>query len=440
MPVAAPAPARPEAGGRAVAPPPSGGGAPPGWVRDEAGRLRRETVHRMGRRCRAWDYRCDATYLITLVLADRASAALGRLVVAPPPSGGGPSEVRASVEPSPLGLEVAGLWNRMGEFTPEIEPLALQLMPDHLHGILRANRYPKRPLGAIVRGFKAGASSLAKKVGVCTESLFAPGFVDNILFDAEAQAHAEAYLADNPRRLAVKRLFPSLFQVLRDLPVAWRHPAPPGSGGLFSAIGNHFLLDRPTLLQVQCSRADFAYRRGRDARGQLVLDRDEHGEKIVAKSTPAFEERLAECLAAAEHGAVLVSPCISDGEKEIAARAFAADRPVVTLSNKGFSPLYKPGGKLFDRCAAGNLLMLAPAAWPYVPGEKRMTREDALALNRIAQWICGPGAAEVNYRGARLADVDAMAARAVARPEAGERNVAPPPSGGGTDLEEPPCH
>ncbi len=394
----------------------------------------------MGRRCRAWDYRCDATYLVTLALADRSSAALGRLVVAPPPSGGGPSKVRAAVEPSPLGLEVADLWRRMGEFTPEVEPLALQLMPDHLHGILRVRRNMRCPLGAIVRGFKAGVSSLAKKAGVCTASLFAPGFVDNILFDAEAQSRATAYLADNPRRLALKRLFPSLFQVLRDLFVPWRPPAPQGSGGTFSAIGNHFLLDRPTLLQVQCSRADFAYRRSRDARGQLVVDRDARGEKIVARSTPAFEERLAECLAAAEHGAVLVSPCISDGEKEIAARAFAADRSVVTLSNKGFSPLYKPGGKLFDRCAAGNLLLLAPAAWPYVPGEKRMTREDALALNRIAQWICGPGAAEINYRGARLVDVDEMAARAVSRPEAGERNLAPPPSGGGTDLEETTCH
>ena len=28
-----------------------------------------------------------------------------------------------------------------------------------------------------------------------------------------------------------------------------------------------------------------------------------------------------------------------------------------------------------------------------------MTREDACVLNRIAQLLCGPGAAEIQYRG-----------------------------------------
>ena len=54
------------------------------WVRDENGALRRETIHRMGRRCRNWDYRCDAVYLITLVLADRSRPILGRLVIDEP--------------------------------------------------------------------------------------------------------------------------------------------------------------------------------------------------------------------------------------------------------------------------------------------------------------------------------------------------------------------
>ena len=83
----------------------------------------------------------------------------------------------------------------------------------------------------------------------------------------------------------------------------------------------------------------------------------------------------------------MVSPCISEGEREIARRAFQAGYKLITLANKGFSPLYKPGGKLFETCAAGNLLMLAPANWPYQPGEKKMTRADALALNQLASWI-----------------------------------------------------
>lgn len=38
----------------------------------------------MGRRCRNWDYRCDAVYLITLVLADRSRPVLGQLVIDEP--------------------------------------------------------------------------------------------------------------------------------------------------------------------------------------------------------------------------------------------------------------------------------------------------------------------------------------------------------------------
>ena len=134
---------------------------------------------------------------------------------------------------------------------------------------------------------------------------------------------------------------------------------------------------------------------------------------MVAKTTPAFEAKAEAALAAATHGAVLISPAISHGEREIARRAYAAGRPVIVLRNKGFSPLYKPGGKLFEPCAAGNLLLLAPAGWPYVPGEKPPTRESSLVLNRIAQLIAGEDAAEIDYKGATLRDVDALVAEAI---------------------------
>ena len=58
--------------------------------------------------------------------------------------------------------------------------------------------------------------------------------------------------------------------------------------------------------------------------------------------------------------------------------------------------------------------MLAPAAWPYQPGEKPMTRSDATAMNRLCQWLAGEGAAEINYRGLLPANIDALA-KAVAQ-------------------------
>ena len=118
-----------------------------------------------------------------------------------------------------------------------------------------------------------------------------------------------------------------------------------------------------------------------------------------------------------------MAPCISDGEREIARRAMEAGARLITLSNKGFSKLFKPGGKAFESASEGRLLMLAPAAWPYQPGEKKMTRFDACALNRIAQLIAGEGAAEINYHGMKPGNVDGLVAeacRADARPTAQE--------------------
>ncbi len=179
-----------------------------------------------------------------------------------------------------------------------------------------------------------------------------------------------------------------------------------GISAHFAAIGNHHLLKAHPILQVQCSRRFFAY--ARDNAGKLLKDAPPRLE------TDEFRESAEALLEEAAHGAVLVSPCISEGEREIARRAFAAGRRVITLANKSFPPLYKPGGKLFDACAAGSLLMLAPINWPYLPGEKKMTREDACALNRIAQLIAGPGAVEIVYKGIRPENVDHIARDAVA--------------------------
>ena len=181
----------------------------------------------------------------------------------------------------------------------------------------------------------------------------------------------------------------------------------------FSAIGNHFLLESPSILQVQCSRSYLAYERRPKPGGGLKIARNEKGEPIIGKTTPEFEAKRDMLLAAARHGAVLVSPCISDGEREIARLAFAAGLPVIALRNMGFSPLYKPGGRLFEQTANGRLLLLAPAAWPYQTAEKRMTRFDACALNRIAQLIAGDGAAEINYRGMKPNDIDRLVREAV---------------------------
>ena len=110
---------------------------------------------------------------------------------------------------------------------------------------------------------------------------------------------------------------------------------------------------------------------------------------------------------------MLISPCISDGERQIAREALAAGYRLVTMHNKGFSKFQKPSGRYFDACAEGRLLMMAPAAWPYTTQEKPMTRFDATALNRICQWLAGEDAVEINYHGMTPSNIDKLAEEAV---------------------------
>lgn len=428
--------------------------------------MKDEIKHRMTRRLNSWDYCQRAIYMITITLADRTREWLGKLILtengearnylakngeaqnplaqngearnrgavvahscaAIPDTSGG-----ACIKPTPFGEAVIEALMEMPRLFPQVEIIEKQLMPEHFHFIIFVHEPLPKPLGALIRGFKAGAAKrwkiLAKNgearnrgavaAHSCAASsaipAWAEGFQDTILFrDGQLKAMI-AYLRDNPRRLAEKRAVPDLFRRVARI-------ALPLDGGRmtghFEAIGNRHLLARP-LHQVQCSRRFFAYRRIPKAGGGLKIARDAAGEPIAASTSPEYGDRLVDALAAAAHGAVIISPCISDGERQIAREALKRNLPLVTLQNKGFALLQKPVGRYFDACAEGRLLMMAPAAWPYTPQEKQMTRFDATALNRLCQWLVGEDALDINYHGMKPANIDQLA-KAAAQVE--ERN------------------
>jgi hypothetical protein len=323
-----------------------------------------------------------------------------------------------------------------------------------MHFVIFVREKLDKPLGALIRGFKAGAAKrwklladngearhyatkgaslnngaikspnaalkacdphpgagaaaahpcAAKSTAKSTIPQWAEGFNDTILFrDGQLGAMLD-YVRDNPRRLAEKRANPGLFSRVAKLSL----PLDGGRiTGQFEALGNRHLLNLP-LVQVQCSRRHFAYRRIPKPGGGVKIAKDAAGEPIVERSTPEYEARLATALAAASHGAVVLSPCISDGEKQIAREALKRNIPLIALKNMGFAKCEKPQGKLFESCANGRLLLLAPAAWPYSSQAKAMTRFDATALNRIAQWLAGECAAEVNYHGMQPGNIDRL--------------------------------
>ena len=276
---------------------------------------------------------------------------------------------------SELGTRVQQEWLGIPNYYPEIKIIALQMMPDHLHGILFVKQKMQKDLSRVIRGFKTGCNRAYRALFsaspavpcVATQSqqrapsnpkgshpkhglLFAPGFNDQLLLSQGQLQTWLDYLRDNPRRLLMKREHPDLFRVQRNLII---------KGQQFSAIGNRFLLNRPIRQQVQCSR-------------RLT-------EEQIAEKTE-------EMLSLARQGAVLVSPCISKGEKLIMRAAFDAGMPLIILQENGFTDLAKPGGQRMDACARGQLLLLAP--WEHHNERTAITRNQCLTLNALAHQIC----------------------------------------------------
>ena len=342
----------------------------------------------MKRRDDYHDYSERRMYMITIEVTDREPV-LGR--VDGDPSAATGSGLEAHCVLSPLGQAVAQEWIGIPRYYPQVEVRGLQVMPDHLHGILFVQERLATHLGHIIGGFKTGCNRVLramraeqqigkamaepqkgkataeplptekaeplptekeplptgkeKKELLPTEKekafqqvaaqpqllgsldgsarpLFARGYNDLILRSYEEYQRWKHYLEDNPRRLLMKRARPEWLRPF----FGFRF------GGLtLSCLGNRELLERPRLM-VRISR------------------------RVTG---PLLEETVAQYLAAAERGTVLVSPAISPGEKLVMRTAFDRGFPTIVVLPKGFSPLSKPKGEQFDACSEGRLLLVS---------------------------------------------------------------------------------
>lgn len=105
----------------------------------------------MLRRFVGHDYTDRQIYMITMVTEGRRPL-FGRVVGRSDAPKGSPDEPR--IELSELGRRVVDEWWATSDHHPEIKVVALQMMPDHLHGILFVRRKMEKPLGMAIRGFK----------------------------------------------------------------------------------------------------------------------------------------------------------------------------------------------------------------------------------------------------------------------------------------------
>lgn len=319
-----------------------------------------QATRSMKRRKAGHDYCSCCIYMITLVLRNRWPL-LGELC------GNDATHNNCWIRTSEWGKLVKKEWEDIPLYYPQVKVLALQLMPDHLHGILYVTEQLPRHLGHVVNGFKKGCNDAWKRMRAncetyvrntltpvrlkTNENLWEWGYHDRILSHKGHLDTMFKYLRDNPRRLWVKRNNPQFFTTINGLKIG-NVPV--------TALGNQFLLNYPSKIQVQCSRS-MSYK-----------EIDEKCEALLSQ--------------ASIKDAVLVSPCISPGEKEIMRRAFDAGFPQIILLENGISPMQKPSGRQYDACAAGRLLLLSP--WEHHDDHRTITREQCLQLNVLASKIC----------------------------------------------------
>ena len=295
-----------------------------------------------GKRMYAHDYNRPGFYMITMVTAGHR------------PLFGVCRDDQVSL--SPAGEIVRRRWHEIPSFRPSIESSTLVVMPNHLHGILYVKEVLDKPLGATIRGFASGVTSeLRRDAGNSSLNVWEKGFYDRVIMNSDTLRAERNYIRDNPRRYCVLKANPDIFIRVNHLKDN-RLP----KGERWAGFGNLFLLDKPDLMAVQISR--------RAPEGEIA----------------ALKARVLERIAG---GAVMVSPFISQGEKEIARLIMEQDYGgLILIKPEGFPPLYKPSGKYFDLCAQGRLLVLS--AFPYTGRKQALTRECCLQMNAWVGYMC----------------------------------------------------
>ena len=360
----------------------------------------------MKRRDDHHDYTERRMYMITLEVEGRRPV-FGRLVGdAFAPKG---SKEEPRMELTALGQAVQSEWMGIHNYYPQIEVMAVQMMPDHMHGILFVRERLPVHLGQVISGFKAGCRKAEKALIAAAEPqptekearaterqaratekealgsqqvtavplqgpqetlqraqgplqgpqgaspayrpLFAKGYNDLILRSYDELPAWQNYLHDNPRRLMMKRARPEWLRPFFGLQIGQHR---------FSGIGNRALLTTAKRKAVRVSRR--------------------LSEEEIAREVQRYLEE-------ARQGTVLVSPAISPGEKRVMRAAFDAGLPTIVIMENGFTPLSKPHGDQFYACGRGALLMLSP--WEHHNEKRKLTAAQCAEMNLMALEMCG---------------------------------------------------
>lgn len=320
-------------------------------------------------------------YHVTLTVPSR-EALLGTLVI---PLN---DPTQAHVTRTALGEAVVEELYVMCKHYPAIRILQFCLMPDHLHAIIHVTRVMDTSIRNVIRGYWQGVKKHGRAYTLSVNPELNSGTIDKGAGTTNKEAGktdkgAEVffpfpvfterpfirplsrrgqldtmmrYVQMNPQRLATKRLKPGFFRVQREMVIGERS---------YAGVGNAMLLMAERFEAVHVRRA--------------MVQKAEQGDDVP------LCDYMNGCVLAARKGVVMVSPFISPQEKQVMEVLVRENLPFILLTDNGFREYYKPTDTLFDACAAGRVLILSP--WEYDADKRHISREDCVALNRMAEEI-----------------------------------------------------
>lgn len=152
------------------------------------------------------DYGQSGLYFITICTKNRTRF-FGEIIL---PTG---NWEEAVLQPTTQALIAQACWLQIPARFPFVSLHGVVLMPDHLHGLLLFDKPgesapaldfqnsfgPQRDnLAAVVRGFKAGVTALARKQNLAFE--WQPRFHDRVVRNDQETLKIQRYLAENPAR------------------------------------------------------------------------------------------------------------------------------------------------------------------------------------------------------------------------------------------------
>lgn len=316
-----------------------------------------------------------------------------------------------------LGKAVEKVWNVNPSFYPGIENHEFQIMPEHVHGLVRLKPGNTKHLGQIIKGFMIGCShgywdtlgipwrAMTYEKGVRTPqyndrdhtrsfrgpSLFVRGYNDVEAVTAEEIDIKRRYIRDNPRKRLIQGSAHACFRKYRR-----QHSRNWTSGKALTAVSNDRTF-RYDAARRDAAMAAVTARLNTDERGACLdyignrsLLAAERKLPLICRRIDAhlFDQQKAAVLQAARDGAVVVSAFISPKERDIMKLLIQEQLPFVEILDNGIPEKYKGVGKSFYALAESRLCQITPWSYKYQQ-EVTVSREMCMVMNELVRVISG---------------------------------------------------